>query len=382
MGLEFALVARIKTFAAPFGPDALLQFHRQIGYVGLVFVLTHVALSAKWHVHKGDQGAGAGLVRHGRRDRAVALIGSSIWRQRLRLKYEWWHAAHSALAIFVIAAALGHVFFVHEYVSILWKQVLWTLMSVAFVVLVLWVRVLKPRRLRGQPWRLESVGSERGQTTTLVLRPPDGLDFAFMPGQFAWFVFGRSPFSITQHPFSFSSSSERDGLEIAVKALGDFSSQVHELEPGIDVFVDGPHGVFSIDEDEGPGFGFIAGGVGVTGLLSMLRTMADREDARPAVLFYANGDWDAVAFRDQLAQLEQRMANLTVVHVLQRPPDGWEGETGYVTGELLARHLPPGYRRFQFFICGPGPMMDAAEAALIDIDVPAERVHTERFDMV
>jgi ferredoxin-NADP reductase len=48
----------------------------------------------------------------------------------------------------------------------------------------------------------------------------------------------------------------------------------------------------------------------------------------------------------------------------------------------LARHLPSGYRRFQFFICGPEPMMDAAEAALVQIGVPAERVHTERFSMV
>jgi ferredoxin-NADP reductase len=53
-----------------------------------------------------------------------------------------------------------------------------------------------------------------------------------------------------------------------------------------------------------------------------------------------------------------------------------------VTSELLARHLPPGYRRFQFFICGPNPMMDAAEEALIALAVPPERVHTERFDMV
>src|SRR5436305_9373431 len=48
MGLEFALVARFETVAAPFGEDALLQFHRQIGYVGLTFVLIHVAISAHW----------------------------------------------------------------------------------------------------------------------------------------------------------------------------------------------------------------------------------------------------------------------------------------------------------------------------------------------
>ena len=65
--------------------------------------------------------------------------------------------------------------------------------------------------------------------------------------------------------------------------------------------------------------------------------------------------------------------NLTVVHVLERPPAGWAGEIGFVTAELLSRHRPRGYRRFQFFICGPGPMMDAAEIALIELGVPAER---------
>ena len=382
MGLEFALVARFEPLAAPFGQDALLQFHRQIGYVGLAFVLTHVALSAKWdQLTFSNAIAAPALVWFGMAAAlaVTALVATSVWRRQLRLPYEWWHAAHTVLAVVAVAGALGHVFFVDDYVSTLWKQILWGFMSTAFVALLVWVRVIKPRGMR--PWRLEQVGAERGQTTTLALRPPEGLGFRFEPGQFAWFALGRSPYSITQHPFSFSSSAERDGVEIAVRALGDFTSRVHELEPGTTVYVDGPHGVFSIDQDEGPGFGFIAGGVGVTGLLSMLRTMADRGDVRPAVLVYANGDWDAVAFREELERLERRM-NLTVVHVLERPPANWTGETGYVTSELLSRRLPPGYPRFQFFICGPAPMMDAAETALMAIGVPAERVHTERFDMV
>ena len=70
------------------------------------------------------------------------------------------------------------------------------------------------------------------------------------------------------------------------------------------------------------------------------------------------------------------------MHVLERPPTDWAGESGYVTADMLSRHLPPGYRRSQCFICGPDPMMDAAEAALVRLGVPLERVHTERFDMV
>jgi predicted ferric reductase len=384
MGLEFVLVARFKPVAAPFGQDALLQFHRQIGYVGLVFVLVHVAISARWEsLTFGNAITAPALVWFGMAAAlsVIALVVTSVWRQLLRLSYEWWHAVHAALAVVAVGGALAHVYFVDEYVSSIWKQILWGLMSAAFVGLLVWVRLVKPRGLRRRPWRLGRVGAERGQTTTLALSPPDGVEFRFDPGQFAWFTVGRSPFSLTSHPFSFSSSAERDEVEIAVKALGDFTSGAHELEPGTMVYVDGPHGVFSMDQDEGPGFGFIAGGVGVTGLLSMLRTMADRGDVRPAVLVYANGDWEGVAFREELERLETRM-NLTVVHVLQRPPANWAGESGYVTAELLSRHLPNAYRRFQFFICGPGPMMDAVETALFHLGVPAERVHTERFDMV
>ena len=382
MGWEFAFVARFKPVAGPFGQDGLLQFHRQIGYLGLAFILVHFAISAKWDELTLTKALHAPLlVWFGMAAlfALIALIASSVWRRRLRLSYEAWHVTHTVLALVLVIGALGHVLFVDEYVGSLWKQILWALMSLAFVALIVWVRLIKPRRAR--PWRLDRVTAERGDTTTLTLQPPAGMEFRFEPGQFAWFAIGRSPFSLTQHPFSFSSSAESGAVELAVKALGDFTSTVGELEPGTTVYVDGPHGVFSMDRDEGPGFGFVAGGVGIAGLISMVRTMVDRHDVRPAVLVYANRDWDGVAFREELDRLEERL-DLTVVHVLERPPDDWTGETGYVTADVLQRHLPPGYRRFQFFICGPDPMMDAAEAALSALGVPGERVHTERFDMV
>jgi predicted ferric reductase len=390
MGLEFALVARFKSVAAPFGQDALLQFHRQIGLVGLAFVLVHVAISTRWQAVPTSAALRApALVWFGvaAAGAVIVLVVTSIWRRWLRLSYEMWHVLHTVLAVVAVLGALIHVYLINEfagldaYVSTLWKQLLWGLMSAAFIALLVWTRVLKPLAMRGRPWRLEQVGRERGGTTALTLRPPADVPFQFDPGQFAWFAFGRTPFSLTLHPFSFSSSAEREEVEIGVRALGDFTSRIGELAPGTKVYVDGPHGVFSMDQDEGPGFCFIGGGVGITGLLSMLRTMADREDIRPAILVYANRDWESVAYRDELERLGGRM-NLTVVHVLERPPDGWSGETGFVNEQILLRHLPEGFRRFQFFICGPAPMMDAAENMLVGLGLPGERVHTERFNMV
>src|SRR5262249_5723741 len=153
MGLEFVLVARFRPVAAPFGQDALLQFHRQIGYVGLGFILIHFAISAKWdEVTPAKAIAAPALGWFGMAAllALVVLIVSSVWRQRLRLSYEAWHLLHTVLALVLVVGALLHILFVNEYVSSVWKQILWGLMTVAFVGLLAWVRVLKPRRAR--PW--------------------------------------------------------------------------------------------------------------------------------------------------------------------------------------------------------------------------------------
>jgi ferredoxin-NADP reductase len=139
--------------------------------------------------------------------------------------------------------------------------------------------------------------------------------------------------------------------------------------------------VFSIDQYEGAGFCLIAGGVGIAPAVSMLESLADRGDVRPVVLFAGNRNWDSIILRERIDELTRRL-NATIVHVLEEPPPEWTGERGYLDADILARHLPDGFRRFQFFACGPTPMLAAVEAALVAIGAPADRIHTERFDWV
>jgi predicted ferric reductase len=385
MGIEFALVARVRTVAEPFGTDAVIDFHRQIGYAGLLFVLVHVALSADWsqanpftpsntpaRVWFGGIAAAA----------LVVLVATSIWRRRLRLSYEVWQVLHAVLAVVAVVAALVHILLVDYYVDTLWKQLLWAVMTAAFVGLLLWARLLRPLRIRRRPWTVERVEPERDRTTVLTLRPAGHDGLRFEPGQFAWITVGRSPFSVTSHPFSFCSSAEADGtVEVAIKAAGDFTSSVATVAPGTEVYVDGPHGVFSIDQYEGAGYCLIAGGVGIAPAMSMLETLADRGDVRPVLLFAGNRTWDSIIMRERIDNLTNRL-NVTVVHVLEQPPPDWDGESGFLDDAILSRHLPARFPRFQFFACGPTPMLAAVEAALVRIGVPADRIHTERFDWV
>ena len=185
------------------------------------------------------------------------------------------------------------------------------------------------------------------------------------------------------HPFSISSSAEDlDGVEFAIEPEQGFTSRVHDLVPGeFEFYLDGPWGRFTMQRHEGPGFVFVAGGIGITPLLSMLSTMADREDTRPCWVFVGNRHEDQMVGSGELAALEARM-NLTVVHTLSSPGAGWTGRRGRVDAALLDEVLPKSRARLQYFMCGSPPMMDATEAALRSIGIPDTNVHSERFGMV
>jgi ferredoxin-NADP reductase len=125
----------------------------------------------------------------------------------------------------------------------------------------------------------------------------------------------------------------------------------------------------------------IGGGIGIAPLRSMCETLSAREDVRPVLLFYACRDYEGLTFRQEFDALTGKM-NLKVVYVVEQPSASWAGERGFINAEMLCRHLPRQYRRFQYFICGPTLLMDAMERILPEIGVRQDLVHTERFDMI
>ena len=168
---------------------------------------------------------------------------------------------------------------------------------------------------------------------------------------------------------------------MTIRNLGDFTSRIAEVPVGERVYLDGPYGAFTIDRNPADMHVLIAGGVGITPMMSMLRTLADRGDKRPVILLYGNKEWDSIIFRDELESLKSRL-DLKVVHVLPNPPAGWTGEKGYIDAEMFKRHLPPPYAEHEYFICGPDVMMDAIEKALGELDVPLAKYHSERYSFV
>ena len=312
------------------------------------------------------------------------MIGLSIWRKQLKIHYDQWRLWHGWLSVAAVITAVLHIEFIGYYIQTPWKRVLWTVITLSWILIFLYVRLLKPWLIKRKPYRVVSVTPERGDSWTLTIEADGPQGISFMPGQFAWINLRSSPFSEKEHPFSFSSSAEHpEQLGFTIKELGDFSSTIKDMKPGEVAYLDGPYGAFSPDrQPDAPGYVFIAGGIGGAPMMSMLRTLAERGDQRPLTFFYGNNHWDNVIFREELEELQKQMPNLKVIFLLSYPPDDWTGEVGYLNMVVLERHLPPRFQQFHCFICGPTAMIDMAEEALHMLHVSPHHVHSEIFDMV
>ncbi len=396
--LEAVTIARLRRLSGLFATDALHHFHRAMGCVALGFVVAH-ALLAGWPIaslalvnpFSGPPALQSGAVAWWA---TLLLVATSLLRRRLRLPYRAWHHLHTLLSLLLAIALPTHLFTARGEPPPRALATVVVAFPLGFAALLLHLRVGRPLAMARQPWTLVENRDEGGDTRTLVLRPDGHAGFPFAPGQFAWLATGRHPLTSEQHPITIASSAERprDGtIELAIKELGDWSRDVvPQLRPGARLFVDGPYGALSIDRAAAQAFVLIGGGIGVSPMRSTLLTMRDRGDRRPVVLIHAARNRQRMVFAEQFAALQGAL-DLRIVRVFEEPEAQRPGsgpphgaprtERGYVTAELLRRHLPADLRHHAFLICGPGPMQAAVTQALAELGIASEQIHSERFDL-
>jgi predicted ferric reductase len=109
---------------------------------------------------------------------------AAVWRTKLKLSYENWHTIHMWLAVVAVAAGVLHMVGWGYYLASPWKRGLWIGMSVFWVGLLFYVRVIKPWFLIRRPYRIAEVREERGDTHMLAMQPEGHPGFRFIPGQF------------------------------------------------------------------------------------------------------------------------------------------------------------------------------------------------------
>ena len=389
--LQFLIASRIKWIEKAFGLDILLRFHKYIAVGALCLLLLHPLLLAQggsgwqlilgfdlpWFIWAGR----AALVL------LIGLVLVSIFQSRIGLSFEKWRLGHNIFAPAILVLIFIHSWFAGVDLQLLSMQILWIAAFLPALVIFIYHRILRPKLLLRHPYEVQEVIQEIDDVWTVKMTPPEGQSIGeYLPGQFHFLTFYRDRgLPVEEHHWTISSSPARkDFISSTIKAVGDFTSTIGQTKPGDTVAVHGPFGRFSyMFHPEDRDLVFLAGGIGITPIMAMLRHMRDTRDPRSVILMYANRRKDQIVFRDELDEIAKgKHPDLTLVHVLSRPEDEWTGETGHLNRKKIEKYCGTDLEGKAFYVCGPLKMAEVLITTLQDMGVPHKRIRREIFSLL
>jgi ring-1,2-phenylacetyl-CoA epoxidase subunit PaaE len=239
------------------------------------------------------------------------------------------------------------------------------------------------------PLRVRAVQRDTQEAVVVSFDVPEELRpvFGFTQGQYLTLrkeIEGQD----LRRSYSICAGVDDGELRVGVRKVkgGVFSNWINEqLKPGDTINVMAPQGRFfvPIEADSRRHHLGIAGGSGITPILSIMKTVLAREPGSRFTLIYGNRSLKSTMFKEELEDLKDRyMARLVLHHVFSDQHTESEINAGVMDrakiGEFLSS-LVPAASIAHAYICGPFQMNDEAEAALLALGVPEERIHIERF---
>ncbi len=246
---------------------------------------------------------------------------------------------------------------------------------------------------KGEPWqgyrqfRVVEIIDEANRQRSFSLEPVDGKEIAgFKPGQYL--MFRVNLHGVEQvRCYSLSDAQRPDRYQVTIKDAAEtaeghsVSGHFHSLEVGAVLDVSAPKGQFVFDLDERTPAVLLAGGVGITPLLAMVKEVARTGSQREIHLYYGvNAPGDFVR-PEELRAIAAEHPNIKVHLVCSRPDGRTSGfaidHNGRISLDLLKETLPK--QRYEFYMCGPAGMMSSLTTGLQQHGVSARDIHSEAF---
>ena len=371
MTSSILLSTRLEVFEDWFGGlDRMYQVHRVAGVVAALTALVHFFAVPKELPPGVDPAANplAPSAPLGMLALIFLMIGLFVALNR-KIRYSRWRPTHKVMGL-VYLLVIGHfvtapaIFFERFSAS-----GLLLIAAAAVGTVALLYSVFGMNRRTALPFEIEAVNALE-RATEVVLKPVDRM-LDFRPGQFAFVEIEGRGWN-EPHPFTISSAPDEERLRFTMKVLGDWTRKVREeLTPGGRVQVRGPYGRFDAAL-AGKKQIWLAGGIGLTPFLSKMRAMQPG-DARQIHLVYAAREAQDAIFLDELRDRAAELGNVTLVPL-------FSDEGNFARVDMMKQKLPDPLDSYEYFMCGPKPMVDGIIADLRKEGVPRSRIHTEAFE--
>lgn len=221
-------------------------------------------------------------------------------------------------------------------------------------------------------------------TMAFHFEKPDG--FVHKPGQAMDLILPghqdnpKSPDA--RHTFSIVTAPHEDELMVATRMRDSaFKRSLGALPPGTEVHIKGPFGSLTLHKDTDRAGVLIAGGIGITPFMSMLRHAAKQETPQDLLLLYSNRRPEEAPFLTELQQLEQqnpRFRLMATMTDMANSSHAWSGETRLIDSDWI-KHAIGELNHPMFYLSGPPAMVEAMQQALTAAGVEEDDVRSEMF---
>jgi predicted ferric reductase len=378
--LSLMLISRLKLLEPYFGGlDRVFHAHRHLGGIGFMLILVHPLVLAARLVPISVSDAALYLLPSATDlPKTLGIISLLIMMALIVItfyfawKYQHMLAAHKLLGIgFMLGALHGFLMPSDMGSNLILAIYMATLVLVGTGVYS--YRTVFKQLVPKHHFMVKEVRRLADNVTEVTLEPT-GDPLNFIPGQFIFVSFKNSQVSSEPHPFSISSSPQETNLRLTVKALGDFTSTLSNLEKGTAAVVEGAFGGFTEERSVAEAEVWIAGGIGVTPFLSRARALAASGDCSKIIdFFYTANTPEEMLFLEEFEALAKTCRNFRI------HPHPSKSK-GLLSAAVVAEAAGP-LQKHDIFVCGPPRMM----ASLIDqcksLGVKSSHIHREEFSM-
>ena len=392
--LNLALGARLRFLESMFGGmNKIYIAHHILGGLSFIFLLLHPLFLVAQYLGAGAIGLRAALTMYVANPQCLAnfaiqspscatlfgvvaltlMILFLVLTFFVKLPYHIWKLTHKFLGLAFFFGAL-HAVFIPSDASVpgILQYYMTTLLIIGFGA-ILYRTVLGFLLVSRVEYVVDEVREVNATIVEIIMHPKDDKKcMKYLPGQFIFIGFPDVKGLDEVHPFSLSSKPDGTCISIGVKGLGDYTSRLKELRPGMRASIEGPFGRTSYAYYPRKEQIWIAGGIGITPFLGMARSLS-QENGYKVDLYYSAATTEDAAFDQELRAIASANPNFRLVP--------WYGkEKGFLSADAIAKESQ-GLLGKELFVCGPPPMMNSLKAQFAKWKVPVTNIHSEEFSM-
>lgn len=373
------LISRSKWLEKMFvGLNTMYNYHHVFGAISFVLLLLHpIFLATKYWLFSPyaaalfllpseNFGINLGIFS------LLIMIISMILTFFVKLLYEHWRFSHKFLGLAFFLGGI-HAFLVPTDISRnVFLKIYMLILCFTALLIFIYRSLLQRWLVLKYDYQVIDI-VKFGSDTVEITLAPETKKISFFPGQFLFVEFDQTKINPEIHPFSISSDVREENIKLAIKNLGDYSKGLSKLKIGAMAKLEGPFGVFSYKYAKHKRQIWIGGGIGITPILSMARSLSFDSDLKIVIYYCVKNEGEAVFLRE-LKKIEKNNPVITVL-------TNYSTTQGHLTAEKLQENQTTKLEEADVFICGPKDMMSDLKRQLIKSKISKEQIYTEEFAM-